>query len=368
MAENEIKFLHSNGPNNKNPDLDLGSYPSKFEIAALPNNNLFCDVSPEQAYAGLTDYRCFYIFNKYLDTDYDVTINTGLGDCSSINMGSVAQNEIQQIVFQGNAAPVANGFFIIQLDWGPELVINWDGSWSAMAANMQSQIRLVKYHEDVTVTVTSSTTTDAKFTVVFLGQLVNRKMGLIRIVQNNLSLFPEQEYRVDNTNISICNCNVPGSTFVQVSDIITNILHQPGMIHIPYPLNNTYISTTWGYMHLSYTDYSSNMFALITPIPDLGGAISLGNNDSVWIDLPNTDATTVNVKRMQEGYPINQVAQAINYSTNNPIGWTNLGSSFHVGLLKPSEGFFVWVKRTVSPSSSGCQDGFSLTLDGTRVS
>lgn len=374
MPEKEIKWLHS-GLNNKNPDHDLGGVPSPFEIAIIPFNNLFDDITPEEATVSHTDFRCFYISNKYQDTDYDITLitNTGQISCTNVYVGSVVANDVQKITFTGSS-PITGGYFICQLDWGPELTVYWNDSYSAMAADMQTKIKTVKYCDDVTVTASGTT-----FTVVFGGQLQHRRMGLIKIIQNNLVQSGTREYRVDNTGASPGTWNYQGCNIVQVHTVISRV-PSLGMIHIPYPYADTVtpISASFGYMHLSYINFAGQLFNLQGVIPSIPVPFvqlsetpvppCLGNNDEVWVDMPDPQpVNTINVLKIQEGSPINQLAQVIEKDTHTPLSWTPQPNNFHVGLVKPSEGFFIWVKR-VATITYGCQDKLSISLAGQRVS
>lgn len=379
MSETEVKWFHS-GLNND----DLGGSPSRFEIADSPVNNLFSNVSPEDATAGLTDYRCFYIVNKYQDTTYDITLDTTAAVCATVNTGSVVQNDVQKIIFHGHL-PSDNGYFIIQLDWGPELTIYWSGSYANMAADMQAKIRLVQFHDSVTVIATDVLLdgTGATFEVTFAGQVQNRRMGLIQLVQNNLVQSVVREYRVDNKGAALNSWNFQGCTAVQVHNNILPDTPDNGMIHIPYPYNDTFtpIPDSWTYMHLSYTSFNTNIFNLLTPIPtipvpppDTASQLPeppppcLNENDEVWVDIPNLQPVNIiNISRIREGSPINQTAQVLEFSTDTPIQWSDQGGSFHVGMVKPLEGFFIWIKRTVTAGAVGCADSFSITLNGISI-
>ena len=367
MAEKELKWLHSHGWDNKDPNYDLGGDPSKFEIAVLPANNLFDDVTPEQAKEGLIDWRCFYIANKYQDTNYHVELKLNPATCTDVTFGSVVRNDVQKLTFQGADPTDDGGYFIIQMNWGPELVVYWNNSYAAMAANMESQIRKVKYHGGVTVVATGST-----FAVTFDGDLKNRRMGLIKIIQNNLVQSANNEYRVDNlSNNAFANgCNYAGQMKVQVERDIVGAPDE-GVIHIPYPTNDTNDPSSWVYMHLSYNSYSGRIFNLTTPIPlNIGPGFQppLGNNDEVWVDMPSPQpVNTVNVTKVAEGSPINQLASIIEKDTDDPPDYSDQGDTFDVGLLKPLESFFVWVRREVSSGQNGCKDDFSIELTGTAV-
>lgn len=386
MAEKELKWLHSGGVFNKNPNYDLGGDPSKFEIAVVPYNNLFDDITPEESWEGHTDYRCFYIVNKYQDSDYDITLNTDTAfiSCTSVFVGSVVQNEEQKITFKGPApSATSNNYFICQLDWGPQLTVKWNGSYANMAADMQAKIQLVKYCAGVTVSVLSIFPGDAGATlqVIFDGQLQHRKMGLIKIIKSLQQVDGgNREYRVDNAGATPSTFNYQFTPAVQVHQLISNV-PSVGVIHIPYPYADVITPSpeTFTYMHLSYSNFSGKLFNLIgvipsIPVPYVDVSVTtirniLGKNDEVWVD-EKSDTIPPNqmgVTRIQEGSPINQLAQVIEKETDIPLSWSDQGTTFHVGLIRPLEGFFVWVKRA-STVTYGCKDRLSISLNGQRVS
>lgn len=60
----DIKFFHSGGAANADPDLSLGGVESSVEVSAALHN-LFDLVSGAESAAGLIEYRCFYVKNTH---------------------------------------------------------------------------------------------------------------------------------------------------------------------------------------------------------------------------------------------------------------------------------------------------------------
>lgn len=125
----DTNWFHSGGPNNKNPDRDLGGSPSQFKIATQPLNNLFNDIDPEQREIGLIDYRAFYIFNKYTNLHLMGPIVSLSGEGSggsSIEFGVQQDDEIQRLQFLGinSSNPDNDGYLILQTEFGPPLKLN----------------------------------------------------------------------------------------------------------------------------------------------------------------------------------------------------------------------------------------------------
>ena len=73
----------------------------------------------------------------------------------------------------------------------------------------------------------------------------------------------------------------------------------------------------------------------------------------------------------QRGSPINDVATDIAFANNAPVGIVfvdpmSFFAPISIGRLRPSEGFFVWIERTVAVNSSERlkDDGFTLRITG----
>lgn len=64
VVASDIKYMLSGGAANTDPNDSLGGKISNTEIVMSPDlNNLFDDVSAEQALTGSVEYRCLYIKN-----------------------------------------------------------------------------------------------------------------------------------------------------------------------------------------------------------------------------------------------------------------------------------------------------------------
>lgn len=65
IAASDIKFYLSGGAGNSDPDASLGGAISTTAITDATLNNLFDDVSGDEALAGDTEYRGFYVKNDH---------------------------------------------------------------------------------------------------------------------------------------------------------------------------------------------------------------------------------------------------------------------------------------------------------------
>ncbi len=350
MAETGIKWLHSHGADNKDPDFDLGGEPSEFEIAEAEMNNLFDNVTSEEADFSMTDYRCFYIYNKYHSIPLiDIVLELVDSTCSVIAFGSKIQNDEQLITIQGE--PATNGYMIIASEFGTPVTCYYPGTWAGFATEIEDKLQLATYCTTVGVSLDSSTVDTAVYRVVFNGQVKNRKVELIQLVQNNLVSFRGDEYRIDNFTGANPYNGVGDSQIKVIWPIATH--PASGQLFV-------FNVSTGLYVELDYSSYSGQIFTLAAPL-----TFNLVAGDELWVVLPEPqEKSVVNITKDQDGSPINQFAYILQHDTDTP-DWTNAGATFDVGILRPGEGFFVWVQR--QNAAKGCTDSFSLILTGNTV-
>lgn len=374
MAETEVKWVHSHGRDNKNPDYDLGGNPSNFEIAVQPMNNLFDDITPEEAAEGRTDYRCFYIMNKRQDgtlTNVTVTLNTD-NACGTIRFGTKKQNDKQTLAFMGK--PTENGYVILETEFGAPFTcsVPSDGGdppeadWAAFAGVLEAGYQLAAFSSGVTVTGPILLTEGAVYEVEFDGDLKNHKIDLTKIVQNSLVKEYRSEYRLAKPVFNVSNFE--GKNIIQVTVPIDDYVPQTGIIHVPSP----YEDFSDEYLHLAYISWAGDEFTLALPLylGDNDGDApfrALNENDELWVEYQDPQRRcVVNITKKQDGWPIGQLAAIIEKETDEP-DWTDAGSSLDVGIVRPLEGFFLWVERDILPGQEGCKESFTIELTATVV-
>jgi hypothetical protein len=259
-----LLWLHSGGSFNKEPENDLGNFPSDFEISGEPPeetnvmNNLFDDVTPLEAQNGSTDYRCFYIWNGNV-TVAITNLSLQLGLCfscgSSIATGSKLQNDVQQITISclgTNSTPDVGGFVIFQTEFGPPFTIYYNGDWAQFAADLEAALNMQPWCGTVTVSGTNP------FTITFDGEAGNRRVQLIRVLQNNLSSnflcrFNTQIYQSCN------DWNRYQALQVKTVQKIGNNVPNTGTLRIYNPLTGLWDS----YDYWNHGDYT---FDLVNPL------------------------------------------------------------------------------------------------------
>jgi len=109
MTKKDILFLLSGGLTNTNPDQSLGG-PKSDQTIDNQINNLFSDVTRQQAASGYTDYRCFYIVNNSSDEklkNFSLYVHKGL-EGAEISLGLSLKNDTQALMITGS--PIRGSF------------------------------------------------------------------------------------------------------------------------------------------------------------------------------------------------------------------------------------------------------------------
>lgn len=187
IATTDIAFVLSGGSSNTNPDAALGGDPS---VQPIINNRLFSDVTPDQASAGVTDYRCVYITNENAtDTLYDAEVffDMVVEGAVTVNVGFNFQNE-RQVVNISNANLITGGSFTLaytDTTGQHNFTVNYDPNYAQWAANFQAAITALPNLGSVTVQI-SQTTDSVAFEIDFVGSAGNRFYDQIVLASNNL--------------------------------------------------------------------------------------------------------------------------------------------------------------------------------------
>lgn len=267
----DISLVLSGGTANTDINLSLGGPPSGFAVFD-DLNNLFADVTNDEAVAGRVDYRCFYAFNDHgTDTLYTVNVwvASQVDGGADVTFGLSKQNDIQVVTVAGG---VTGGTLTLSLN-GDQATTTYGSTLVAWGLNLQSVLNGLPH---------------VRGAVVF----ANEYYGIVT--------FQIQFQGVDANRY-----------FPQIVVAANNLIGPSG-----------------------------------TPI--------------------------VTVTKLLDGSPINAIAPQIDLDTSEPPGITFVASSqtavIGVGDLKPTEGFPVWVKRTVLPGAiPRAADGFAFSIDGDPI-
>ncbi len=182
ISTSDISFLLSGGSTNLNPDLSLGGPPSSNPVAGNLNS-LFRDVTPEEATAGLVEYRCFYISNSSeSETLRGAAVQTSVQATGGafVDLGVSRATESQRIEISGG---VSSGSAEFRLGDA-----SFSGAWSGSAESFRTSLleSLSSAGLGDVVVERSSGSTDV-FTLFFSGSLDNKSHPLVELVDSSLS-------------------------------------------------------------------------------------------------------------------------------------------------------------------------------------
>lgn len=223
IEKSDIVMVLSGGADNTLSIDSLGGDPS---VTVVPTR-LFSTISPTDAEAGFTDYRCIYVANNH-DTDslYNtkIFITDEIADGADVKLGFLFQDDIQQVVINGT---VSSGSFSLFYD-GNSFTVNYNATLSTWASNFQTAIRAVSDAlADVTVTGSTSGSRTI-FQVEFVDGAGSRYHPLLELDDNNLSPV---------VSISIAKIT-EGSPINSVAPEIDTPKTAPNSITFYYPTEN----------------------------------------------------------------------------------------------------------------------------------
>lgn len=183
ISLSQIEFLLSGGNNNNSPSKSLGGSASSFPILGSANN-LFSDVTSEEAQAGKNDFRCFYIKNL---SETDSLFNSKIFIYSQKTLGSTVQlgiakeTDVQELKIVGS---VLSGN--LMLKYGQqEISVSWGGSSSNFSSNLIlafNSIGILGVEVD-----TSTSPSTLNFNISFKGNSNYRNHPVLELSSNNLS-------------------------------------------------------------------------------------------------------------------------------------------------------------------------------------
>jgi len=177
-----IEFLLSGGTNNSDPKKSTGGSPSSFPILGSMNN-LFPDITSEEASSGKVDYRCFYVKNSdssvtLYDTEVRVSAQNSGG--SYVELGVAKSTDVQRIDVTGTSI---SGTAVFRLGSSP-VSVNWGTSPFGFEASLRNALLYAGFAAQVSHSVSGNTTA---FTVTFSGVNNNRSWPTLQVQENNLT-------------------------------------------------------------------------------------------------------------------------------------------------------------------------------------
>lgn len=188
----DISIVLSGGSNNLNPNNSIGGDPSSAPIVTSVNN-LFDDVTPEEAEDGLEDYRCFYVFNDGPTKVYNVKIfiiedSPGGG---GIELGVQYSDELQRLTISGD--PVVGGTMTLAYENKETSAIPFASDMSQWAQNIQLALNGILDEQGdpiltgVIVNPLSSNSQTRIFELLYTNLDSRKKHALLSVADNSLS-------------------------------------------------------------------------------------------------------------------------------------------------------------------------------------
>jgi hypothetical protein len=182
IGSTDIEFLLSGGTNNSDPKKSTGGGPSSFPILGSLNN-LFPDITSEEASAGKVDYRCFYVKNSGSSvTLYETEIRVSAQNLggSYVELGIANSTDIQRIDVTGSSI---TGTAVLKLGSSP-ISVNWGSSPFGFEASLRNALSYAGFAAEVSHSISGNT---ASFTVTFSGINDNRSWPTLQVQENNLT-------------------------------------------------------------------------------------------------------------------------------------------------------------------------------------
>ena len=193
----DISIVLSGGTNNLDPNLSVGGDPASAPIVDGVLNNLFDDVSPEEAEDGVEDYRCIYIFNDGPSVIYTLTIYiaSDFDGGASIELGIEDRSETQRIAI--NSIP-DGGSMTLSYE-GISFVSTYNGDLGEWALSLQDSLNSLVNTDGIPLLQEATVTAEVSdgstiFDVNFNGLDSNKNHSEIVVVENNIS--PESNINV----------------------------------------------------------------------------------------------------------------------------------------------------------------------------
>lgn len=229
MNNSDIKFYHSGGGFNCNPQLDLGGTISSC-LVADGLNGLFDDIGSVQSRNGLIDYRCFYIKNTHADESLRnaiMYIDSERSGGSFIDLGVTVRDEIQTITVTGPYPPNEGETMTLEVPNYGQFTVKYHINRTIWQGNFQSEIRGLDGLNDVIVSIAGviGAPTQITFTVKFTGDAGSRDLDLITLVSNGMT----------GTSVAF-NEMQKGSPINTTACGIGSVINSPACVNFSYPL------------------------------------------------------------------------------------------------------------------------------------
>lgn len=189
IQPSDIIFVLSNGsfpPANSDPNESLGFTPSNVSVGTSIEN-LFENITNDEASIGKIDYRCFYVFNDSSTDDLPSTyiyFDQQLNSPTQLSIGINTVNDVQTLTINGT---ITGGNIVLNYDGNNTAAISYSvpAGVTGFATAIASALNALAQLSGVTCTGTNFGTYQ-QYTITFAGDDGNRYQPLL-LVSNNLT-------------------------------------------------------------------------------------------------------------------------------------------------------------------------------------
>jgi len=231
MSPDDIKFYHSGGSGNCDPDKDLGGEISSCELQG-GLDKLFDTLDAKKSRIGVIDYRCFYVKNTNPSETLRKTkvyIDSEGVSGSFIDLGVDVDDEKQTINVNGPHPPDEGQKMTLELPNYGQFTVYYHVNITEWQGRFQTEMRGLEGMNDVRVSVTGEIgfPTDVTFTIYFgpNGAAQSRDLDEISVVSHDLrdcTVMPATLN--DGAPISVTACTIGTK------------LQAPACVEFEYPL------------------------------------------------------------------------------------------------------------------------------------
>jgi hypothetical protein len=226
---NDIKFYHSGGGGNCDPDFDLGGSRSTCELAE-GLNTLFDTLGSVESRTGKVDYRCFYVKNTHSTEtlrDAVIYIASERKSGSFIDLGIPVSKEVQKIIISGTTPPNENDYIDISLSgYISNMRVVYNDNQTLWRARMQAAFRSIDGLNGVIVSVSGviGFPTNLVFTVSFDGEGINHELPSMTVAESLNNCTASVVVTTNGTPVNTTAVTIPNKTTA------------PSGINFEYPL------------------------------------------------------------------------------------------------------------------------------------
>jgi len=182
ITASDIIIRLSGGSANTDNNLSIGGESSTQGIVGV-NNNLFDNVSDEEAKKGHTDFRCVYISNEGSEVAaFDVFIDSEVEGGADIQIGIREEAEVQRITIFGT---ITGGSFRVSFEGEETADMSHDVDTETWATNIEDGLNALSNLSGVAVSIEEENGETA-FLVSFEGDDINKDHDLMELTDNSL--------------------------------------------------------------------------------------------------------------------------------------------------------------------------------------